>query len=273
MNRAIRLAALLTMTGCDVIEDVRDIRDQIDGYTERFVAQGLVLGVSPFEDDIDLASVGFEGARAVVFLADAAQITELEQAPITGAVPQLHSYTNGSAALYEDGSGQYSLNHDEGMQYQAGEMVDITIEHDGEERGMSVRAPSPADLSEIARIHRADTAMVIDLSDQPFHTAMVVVVEVESGTVTYSNEPEDIQELYEMTHGSVFQGATPEPVIVPIPEQAFQQEGIYAIGVAGIAIGDEKHMGGVNTALSTMVAGTWRFTKVCTEEFARACNP
>jgi hypothetical protein len=76
-----------------------------------------------------------------------------------------------------------------------------------------------------------------------------------------------------MTHGSGFQGSEPDGVVVQIPERAFRDEGVYAIGVAGIAVGDEKHMDGVNTALSTMVAGTWRFAKVCTETFARACEP
>jgi hypothetical protein len=273
MNRALGIAALITMTGCDVIDDVRDIRDQIDGYTERFVAQGIVLGVSPLDADIDLGGAGFHGAKAVMFLADATQIAELERAPISGAVPQLHSAINGSLPLYDDGNGAYSLHHDEGLRYQPGEMVAVSIGYDGEARALAVRAPSPADLQEVESIHRAETAMVIDLSDQPFHTALVVVFEVESGEVTYSNEPDGIQALYEMTHGSGLQGSEPEGVIVQIPEQAFKGEGVYAIGVAGITVGDEKHMDGVNIALSTMLAGTWRFAKVCTETYALACEP
>ena len=97
------LIGVLLLGGCDLIDQGRDL---IGDLTNPLVTQALVLGVAPPDEasDIDLPSEYAEGAGATVFLADAADVADLENAPISGATVTLHGQAVGELA-----PGSYAL--------------------------------------------------------------------------------------------------------------------------------------------------------------------
>jgi hypothetical protein len=125
--------------------------------------------------------------------------------------------------------------------------------------------------------HAAGTPLSVDLTGQGYNAALAVVIEAESGEVTWSNQPADIAGLYEMTHpnGILIGGeedfSENHEIIVEIPAEAFADEGYYIIGVAGMVVSNSSSFENVNTALSTVIAGKLRFTDVCTDDFAMLC--
>ena len=262
----------LSLSGCGKLED---FKNTVEGLTENFVIEGIYLGVAEYDGELDLEALGFGGAKIVGYLADAAQISEIEQAPITGMDLRLLSDVSGGSNLIEDGAGKYSLSHEEGLTYNDGEYAVLSTSYDGEDRKAGVITPPAPDLSEVPLIHTAGNPMAIDLSGQGYDTAMIVVIETESGETTFSNEPEGIEELYEMTHpdGITFSDdvETDDSLIIEIPERGFSQEGIYVLGIAGLVTSGKDDMEGVNTALSTLVAGKFRFVTVCTDEYEKLC--
>ena len=100
--------------------------------------------------------------------------------------------------------------------------------------------------------------MLIDLSSQEYDQVLVVVFDVGSGQVTFSNEPRDVMELYE------FSTADDAGAGLTIPASAFPDESIYAVGVAGLVKGDSVNFSSMNTALSSLQAGKLKFYPVST---------
>lgn len=273
MTRMMLAATVLGLSGCQKLDD---LKSTVEGLTERFVIEGIYLGSAPFDGEVDLEEAGFGGAKVIAYLADASQVTEIEQAPITGVDLRLVISGNGSSILDEDGSGKYSLNDEGGLDYLDNATATLSATYDGEDRQVQVTTPAAADLSALDIIQPVGTPMVIDLSGQGYDTAMVVVIASDGGEVTYSNEPTGIEDLYEMTHPDGISLSDDEEVkddnlLIEIPERAFAQEGVYAVGVAGLYTSGTDDMTGVNTAISTMIAGRFRFVTVCTEDYEKLC--
>jgi len=259
-------ALLLSTAGCDQLSD---ISDKVEGITNNFVVEAFFLGVEPPEDEtIALALEGTDfasGARATAFLADAAEVTDIENAPITGATLSLLSSANGSVTMAAgDVDGQYGSSGDDGLDYSAGEDVTIRADWDDEDRAIMVGAP-PAPQPGIESAHTAGQGLDIDLSGQGFDAALVVVIDTATSEIVFSNEPSDITELYEFSHG---QGE----VEVTVPGDLLGDETIYAVGVAGLVNADEDDFDNINTVLSTFMAGKFTFTGLCTFSESTLCD-
>lgn len=240
--------------GC---EQVKDIKDTVDGLTNPMVVEGVLLGVEPPDvgSGLDLTNSDFARGTAVkAYLADAGDPTQLADAPVKGAMVHFVSDSNGGQLLLQDQQdGSYTANEeDDGLEYFA-EQVALTAELDGELRKISVNAPPIANAT-INNSHSAGNPMNVDISDQSFDGLLVVVLS-SSGEVAFSNLPETIEELYDFTHGE-------GELAVEIPGGAFNQPGLYAVGVAGTRNAGVDEMEEVNTALSTFVAGKFKFTAV-----------
>ena len=97
---------LLSTVGCDFFNSVGDT---VDGLTNQLVAQGVVLRVLPPDlDEIDLSQSGFsEGTTATALLADAGSVTDLNNAPITGASVWIDE-GEVETTLVEQGGGAYA---------------------------------------------------------------------------------------------------------------------------------------------------------------------
>ncbi|MFT5682470.1 MAG: hypothetical protein ACI8RZ_003388 [Myxococcota bacterium] len=272
INKPALLLGALALSGCGKLGE---IQDTVEGITESFVVEGIYLGVEQ-PDDVDLSDTAFSGARFTAFLADAGQINEIEEAPIEGAALMLLSPGNGGTLpMVDGGGGKYELSADDGLEYVSGEEISLTSNYNDAARSLSVDAP-PAPSLDIDPAHTSGTPMAVDLSGQGFDAALAVVMDVETGEITWSNEPQDISALYDMTHpGGIGFGEsedTDDTLIIEIPAKAFAAESYYIVGVAGMVVADTDTFENVNTALSTIMAGKLRFADVCTDDFALLCE-
>jgi len=267
------LASVGGLSGC---QQLAALHETVEGFTERFVVEGIYLGIEDPEG-VDLSGTAFSGARLTAFLADASQISEIEQAPIENTALILMSPGNGgSVPMIDVGGGKYELSSEEGLEYVSDEEITLTSGYGDRERNISVEVPVAPSLS-VNSDHAASTPITVDLSGQGFDAALAVVIEVQTGVVTWSNEPADIAGLYEMTHpngfliGSEEDLSEDDELTVEIPAEAFANEGYYILGVAGMVVSNSSSFENVNTALSTVMAGKLRFTDVCTDDYAMLC--
>lgn len=253
MSRNFACALLLPLlAGCD------DLTDKLDEYTNPTVIQGLVLGVAEPDFEFDLSGTDFDkGSAAVVFLADAASADEIEDAPIAGATVSMLTETTGKLGMKDEGSGQYTLTGDDGLEYTVGEDMDLNIVNGDSTSGASITAPAAAD-ADIPETHSAGTALTVDLTGQSFSSVLVAVFDASTGDVTFSNQPEGIKEIYEFTHG----GAA--SLTVDVPASAFPNESVYAVGIAGLKNAGEDDYTEANPLLSTYMAGKMKFWPVST---------
>lgn len=252
-NRLMLLLPLLF--GCS---DLDDLKEKVEGYANPTVIEGIVLGVAEPDFDFDLSGTEFDkGAAAVVFLADAASVDEIEDAPIAGATVHMLSESAGKLTMRNEGEGRYSVTGDDGFEYKVGEDLDLSIELGDAASGASVRAPAAAEL-ELAETHTPGANLSVDLTGQGFDSALIVVFDASSGEITFSNQPETIKEVYDFTHGG--SGG----VAVDIPGSAFAGESLFAVGVAGLVTAGEDDFTDANTLLSAYMAGKMKFFPVST---------
>lgn len=269
MNR-IGCSIVLSMTlgsslGCNF-----EVPDEISGLTSRFVAQGMYLGIEAPEDE-NIASALEEsdfggGAQLTVFFADAANVDEIEEAPIAGLRPVFRSDSAGSSDLVEGAEGQYTLNESADIAYVGGENIVISVEYADESRKLNALTPQGPSFS-LAEIHTAGAPMAVNLQGQGFDTTLVTVIDVVTGEVTYDNLPTDISEVLDLG-GEEDESSSS----IEIPGVAFATESIYAVGVGGLVKSDTANFVEVNTLLSGLKSGTMAFQPVCTFSEALLCD-
>ncbi len=248
----------LLLLGC---EELDQIKETVDGVTNPLVAQGLILGVAePEYEEIDLSDSDWaNGALVKIFLADASSVDDMANAPVEGATVRLKVGDAAGVELLSEGGGAYAGNSEEqGISYVVGSDATVNIQLDGDASSISRKLPdSPQIADQVDYGHSAGTAINLDLSAQDFDSVLAVVLDTESGEVTWSNEPADIEAVYEFTHGDGQKR-------LEIPAKAFAAESIYAIGVAGMKTASTDDFDNVNTALSSFMVGQLRFVPTCT---------
>jgi hypothetical protein len=245
-----------------------EIPDEIAGLTNRFVVQGLYLGVETPDDDTIAAALeesDFGSGQVTVFFADATNIDDIEEAPITGLGPQFRSENSGSFDLAEDGDGRYTLASNANLSYIGGESVFVTVDYADETRKVPMSAPNGADVT-LATTHTAGNPMAISLVGQDFDSTLVTVIDIVSGEVTHDNLPTDISEVLNMG------GDDDTSMTLEIPGAAFAAESIYAVGIGGLVKADTADFEQVNTLLSGFKAGTMSFQPVCTFSESLLCD-
>jgi hypothetical protein len=243
------------LTGCSQIEDVKDA---VNGLTNPLVFEGLVIGVAPPSDDrIDLTGTEFSsGAFAAMELADCADVADLANAPVTGAVVQFLSDETGGVTLHDDGGGSYTADSGDGLVYTAG--ADATVKAKVGDDESSVRLPLPpiptVDIPESAAPNQS---LGINLTGQAFDNVLVVVIDGATGETTFDNRPDSIEDVYNLTHGS-------GSLAVEIPGGAFADESVYFVGVAGLTNAASADIENANTVLSAFMGGRLAFSAVST---------
>jgi hypothetical protein len=240
MHRYIICLVLPLFSACDLFEDVKDT---FDGLTDPLVVQSVVMGVEAAGvdpavlDEIDLDA----GVGATVFLANAKSATDLENAPITGAVVSINN-----TEVPETGNGSYTLEPGK-LSYSVGATWNMTATIGTDLSEASFTLP-PAPNATIPSIHTANQPLTISLAGQNFDLVVGLVALVDSGDITWSNEPEDIRDVYELASGSAADS-------LEIPGTAFPSSGAYVVGVAGMSKSKADQLQDMNTALSNIVAG------------------
>lgn len=241
--------------GCDFDA----IRQQFDGLTNPLVAEALVIGVAePTDERIDLSVLDDydPGANATVFLADATSVTQLDEALVSGALVNA-SDGSGSTDLAEVQDGVYVTEPPTGLDYVAGRTLMVTAQLGDDTGRGSLVLPPGAGLGPIED-HGVGQPIDLDLTGLGYTGGLIVVIDVASGSVTYSNEPTDARGIYELARGST------ELTIETVPGEAFPTESVYALGFAGLVRTRSSDFDGFNTALSSILAGQLEFVPVST---------
>ncbi len=262
---------LLTVLGCSTVEELQEAIVNLEGATESTIVEGLYLGVAELDfDGLALEDIGWEtDAQATIFLAKTIDLDQVEENLVSGAAVSLRSGTNGDLTMRDEDSGKYLLTSEDGLVYDA-EEVSVAASAYGEQHRIGVQAPVAPDLDPVI-YHSVGEELDIDLSGQGYALALAVVIHTESGEVTYSNEPQTIEEFYELGHpdGQLIEGA--EQSTIKLPSRAFRREGLYGVGIAGLQVSGVEDFENINTALSTLMAGEFRFVALCTASYDAYC--
>lgn len=253
------MTLLLALSGCVLIDDeLGDIQDQIDGLTNPLVIQAAFLGVAPPDSDqIDLSGSDFDkGAAITVFLADAASVDEMDEAPISDADVQVRVGDVAAVFLTEGDNGAYKASAEDGLEYNGNDEAVLSAVIGEATSSVTVRLP-PAAPYTIPAQGPTGQSLAIDLSETNYDQITAVVLN-SAGEVTWSNQPEGIREWYDFANadgvGDSFE----------IPGQAFPQDDIYAVGLAGLLRAEDDGIDNANTALSSMLAGKLKFQPYAT---------
>jgi hypothetical protein len=249
--------AFLLLPGCDLLGEAIE---ELEGLTNPLVAQAFFLGVATPEDP-DLAAAIEDSAmeldRAIqVFLADAASADDLTNAPVSGASVTVQVGGGSAVDLDETVDGGYKATGGDGLEYTTGQDATVKVTIGESVAVMSLTLPVAVSAT-VPTEADANTALVVDLGSE-FDGVMGVVIDVLTSEVTWDNRPLGIQELYDFTHtdGSVS--------TLEIPAEAFPGESLYAVGIAGIENADSETFEGVNTLLTSFMAGKVTFYPVST---------
>ncbi len=255
--RQILLPILPLVAGCTFFAEYRAIKDRVDGLLNPLMAQGMVVSVD--EPEIEVVQLIMEaadydaGTAVTVFLADAEDAVDAEEAPVQGAsvwVDEIPAYEG-------DEGGMYTIEPNLGIPYEVGANWDVEIDRfrDGTEiSAISVELP-PVAVVDLPDVHDLATPLIVDLSGQGF-TAVLVLVMSDTGVITYSSKPETVEDLLYFTKGTI------EMSSYEIPGEAFPAPGAYAIGVAGMDHSDASSIVNLNTFASSMMAGKMPFGAV-----------
>jgi hypothetical protein len=242
------------MSGCGQLEDVKET---LEGLTDPLVVEAILIGaVEPESELIDLSETDFaDGATIKVFVADATSLDDLESGAMDGVSVDLKSASLGNLPLSAVGGGLYTANGQDGLEYFAGEEYLISVTNGDTQHKVAVAAPHPVDI-QLPQQHSVGDNLLIDLTDYEYDTVLVAVLDVQSGELTYSNEPEGIEAMYEATHsgGNVKRHE--------IPGSAFDVPSVYAVGVAGMRNAVAEDYTEMNTGLSSYLVGQMRFYPV-----------
>lgn len=240
---------LLMLASCNFQDILDDATTTFEGLTNPLVVQGWYVGVAePESDQIDLSGTDFDkGAALTVFLADAGNANELDKAPVSGAGVQADGVD-----LSEESDGAYAASSDDGLTYTEGGDSLVSVQIGDGMAEATVLTPAAADAN-IPTTGALGANLTVDLSGQGFDNVLVVVLDMASAEVVWTNTPSDIKGVYDFATADQVNSLT-----VPGAE-AFAGSGVYAVGVAGMNKADSDSFVDMNTALSSVMAGKLRF--------------
>jgi hypothetical protein len=98
----------------------------------------------------------------------------------------------------------------------------------------------------------AGADLVIPLAATDFDSALVVVVDVESGEVVFSNEPQGVRGYYDFLMG------TGELEDLTVPGATFGEDATYVVVVTGLRKVLNRDIDEANTVLSVLEGGRAR---------------
>ncbi|GEM_PF-1556668 len=242
-------------------EDVEEAQEDLEGLTNPLVTQALFLSVAPPDlEGIDVEDIdGFDTAPfATVILADATEVADLENAPIMGQEPKVRVPGEDMIVMEDLEDGTYYADGTDGLIYNSGDVAKLTIKMDGVLHTAEVQMPREPDNLDVPLLHTANENLLLDFADYSYHQILVVVIDIETLEVTYSNEPVTAEELYNFSQDRDVK------VRFDIPSRAFNRETYYAVGVAGVLLSSDDQLVEMNTALSAFMAGKFFFYPVAT---------
>lgn len=240
----------LFLTGC---ADFLALEDAFNDLTNPLVVQAWYVGVEPLPDGLELGdSAWANGSSARVLMADASNLDDLANAPVTDATVAIRSATD-EIPLRGEAAGTWVADSSDGLAWTPDEDTVVAIERDGD-HALTLTTPEAPTLG-LPTTFAVGDPMVVDLEGQPFDNVLVTVVRLEDGVTVYDSTPTDIEALYKLTHAS-------GSLSVAVPGDVFATPGAYAVGVAGLVNADPDDYDGVNLALSALTGGAIQFAAV-----------
>jgi hypothetical protein len=246
MIRSYPMVWLMLLPGCDLFQGVKDT---VEGITNRNVAIGVVTTLEASADDLDLSETEFApGVAATLFLADAASVTDLDNAPITGADVVLMGCGDEASMPESSQAGAYlytppgDLGPCMGPQF---EMQQVNLE---EPISLPVAIPNGGRLDVPLR-HDAGEDLVLDLTASGYGAVLVLVFDTSNGDLTYSNEPETIGEYYQ------FLTTSDDVTTITVPGSAFKPDTVHALGITGLERTPNRELDNANEVLSVIAGG------------------
>lgn len=266
--RATTLLPVLLLTGCGDIQKLLALKDTFDDYTNSYVASTSILGVAPSDDErvdlaLELTDLG-SGARATTWLVQAQGAGGLGDDGLSGQPVRLVVDGQG-LAMEEVVAGEYIADGESGLSYVPNSEARLQIDTDEGRKGLAVGLPE-APAFDLPEAHLPKEPLEIDLTGQDYDATLVMVLDVLTGDVTWEQSPSGAVELYEFARADGAVGW------VDIPSDAFPNESVYAVGVAGTWNADAETFEGVNVALTTGFAGRFRFVTTCTFADEALCD-
>ena len=250
--------------GCDVLQEKID---EIEELTNGFVAGGVYMGIEEFDSPyFDISDTEFGNtAQLTLYLAAAEFSNELSANPLSRADVLFSGGGIADLVIPESSDpGAYMATSGDGLAYIEGSEATLDIIHSQVPRQLSIEAPL-APVFSLPESHTLGNNISIDLTGQQFYEALVVVVRVDTGEITYEKRPTDVESLYEFAHPEgVLMSDDPEFITtLEIPAQAFPNNNIYVVAIAGIRSSDRDQMVDVNPVMSSFIAGKFNIEEFC----------
>ena len=233
-------------------------KDTIEGALEPIVAVGVVIQVDPPNaPELDDAELDLEiGRVGTIFLADARNVSDLGNTPVSGATLD----AEGCGAVVQMGelaSGTYVL--EPGTELDTCAQPGMRIRRTDVDDALVAPITIPPDHDfALPRYHVAGQPITVRVSEAGYESALVVVVDAATGDVTFSNEPEGVVEYYQFLTGSG------EVTDVEIPGEAFLPDTVHAVVVTGLVRTPNSELTEANTVLSVVSGGRGRVYAVST---------
>lgn len=239
------------LPGCELFDQVKDT---LEGVTDPTVALGVLTRIEPpsgFDDPTlsDLTGVsGTEldpGVAATLFLADARSLSDLGNAPVTGA--EILARGCEEEVLLEEAEPAYVLAP--GEAFDACDASAFSFERVDEPEAVyaPVDLPAAIDLG-LPDTWDAGEELVVDLSAGAYDNAIVLVVDLSDGSITYSNEPTDARGYYDVLTGGGVETVT-------IPGEAFPADTVVGVAVTGLLRTPNRDLDAANEVLSAVAGG------------------
>jgi hypothetical protein len=247
----------LLATGCGSLFE--DIRDDVNGLLNPTVAIGAFTRLDPPSSSaIDLETLGLEaGLAGTVFLADAKQVSDLENAPIRGAVLEV-SGCGQTVVMEEDASGAYLILPGTPLDSCPSDLTLTRTDNPDATTQIPLEFPAAPSWTLPETWRPGDPNIVIPVSASPFDSALALLADATTGDITYSNEPEDVMGYYEFLTGT---GARED---ITFTAAEMRVDTIMAAGLTGLVRVPNANMADVNTALSVVDVGRTKLYPIST---------
>lgn len=254
---------LLSLTACGILDKVQETKDKIEevkdavnGLTHPMVMQGVVLGIEDPDNEVIAEAVARSdlgrGTTISIFLADAAEADQVDDAPIVGATvtvdtgDDVQELDANESGVYEIPAGALAYGDDAVWSFEA------SVTGEDAPGRLSVVLP-PAATLDIPAEWNVGEDLVLDFVGMGFDSALVVVIDGR-GAVSWTNQPDSVSDVLGMQPS----GEELEELQIP-GSRAFPEPGVYAVGVAGMDASDDATVENMNRVLSSVQAGKMRF--------------
>jgi hypothetical protein len=237
------------LSGCGA---VTRIGDKIVGLTNPVLVGGLIVGTR-LPDDPDLAEAleangVTERTDIRLAVADALELQDVEEALITDAILTLDAPD--AVPLVPGDDDWYGLAAPPGPAYVAGETWTLSAELSDRVLPGTVSIPLPEGTAAVLPdVQPPRDALTIDLSGQGYDFAFAAVYDV-AGEPLWTNEPAGNDAIVDF----VLPGGDPVDEVV-LPGEAFPEDGVVIVGIAGMQRAPVEGIEGLNEALTAVLAG------------------